>query len=145
MKLASADKYVRCYSPQDTPPRTIKTLSYQKNCFITQAFGIKTVMRVGVVTLCSFVTKTTLSQISQSTLKTEEARPSKMSISAHKTVCVASQNTTVGTATTQSTVLRSYSSSADLEVPRILWNINVHYRVHKRPPISFTLRQTKPV
>ena len=93
-------------------------------------------MRVGVVTLCSFVTKTTMSQTSQTTLKTEEARPSKMSISAHKTVCVASQNTTV---------LRSYSSSADLEVPRILWNPNVHYRVHNSPPLAFTLRQTKPV
>jgi hypothetical protein len=30
------------------------------------------------------------------------------------------------------------SSSASQETPRILWNLNVHYRIHKGPP-SFSL------
>jgi len=34
----------------------------------------------------------------------------------------------------QSTFLEANLFSASQEIPRILWNSNVHYRIHKCPP-----------
>ena len=40
---------------------------------------------------------------------------------------------------------RNEGSSAGPTIPRVLWNSNVHRRVHNSPPHLFTLSPTNPV
>jgi hypothetical protein len=45
----------------------------------------------------------------------------------------------------QSPSWEANSPSASQEIPRLLWNANVHCRVHKRPPLVSLLSQMKPI
>jgi len=45
----------------------------------------------------------------------------------------------------QSSTWETKSFSANQEIPRSLWNINVHYRSHKSPPLVPNLGHSNPV
>ena len=47
--------------------------------------------------------------------------------------------------TEQSPSLEANWSAASQEIPHILWNLKVHYRIHKCPPTAPTLSQFDPV